>query len=492
MESFRGELGRAVVAEAYLYKTESKASKVTMEVGYAHNSEEVRESTTLAEQRGIALTGVSDEGMDSRLKRFLLTTNRVQELQRKLYQKAKSEPNFRFYALYDKVYRSDVLIEVWKRVKANHGAPGIDGKRIEDIEKSGVGEFLLEIQDELRSGRYKPTPARRVYIPKPNGKKRPLSIPSIKERVIQMALKIVIEPIFEAGFEDNSYGYRPKRSGQQAALEIKRHLNNGFNKVIEADLEDCFGSIPHRELMDMIAEKIVDRKVLRLVKMFLKVGVMEEGQITMSDRGTPQGGVASPLFANIYLDRIDKGWKPLNGVARLIRYADDLVIITRHRVNESMERLRALTTSLKLRLHPEKTRVVDAEKESFDFLGYSFRRVKRWRDGKLRAYFWPSKKAEGKVKERIRVITNPKRPIGAELVVQELNRTLRGWVNYFRIANSSEKFGKIRLYAEQKVRKFMRRRRNRRGHGYKRYTSEYLHKVLGVYNDYRLSWTKAY
>jgi group II intron reverse transcriptase/maturase len=383
-------------------------------------------------------------------------------------------------------------MEAWKRVKANKGAPGIDRQSIEDIEGSGVGIFLIGIQDELKQRRYHPSPTRRVYIPKPNGKKRPLSIPTIKDRVIQMALKIVIEPIFEVGFEDNSYGYRPKRSIQQAALEVKRYLDRGFNKVIEADLEDCFGSIPHRELMDMIAEKIVDSRILHLIKLFLKAGVMEDGQIEESGIGTPQGGVVSPLFANIYLDKIDKGWKPLNGVARLIRYADDLVIITRNRVDESMEKLRRLTGNLRLRLHPVKTRVVDAEEDSFDFLGYSFKRKRKQLGKGMTTYFWPSKKAMNKVKERIREITNPKRPLKVEEVVRELNPVIRGWVNNFRVGNSSEQFGKIRLYAGQKVRKFMRRRRNRSGYGYKAFTDEYLYGDLGLFRNYHLSWTKAY
>ena len=208
----------------------------------------------------------------------LPTTDKVQEFQRKLYLKAKSQPNFRFYALYDKIYRTDVLQKAWQRVRLNHGSPGIDGKTIKDIEEAGVEDFLKGIQQELKAKEYQPSPARRVYIPKPDGRLRPLSIPTLKDRVVQMALKLVIEPIFEAHFEDNSYGYRPQRNAQQVALEIRKYLNYGMTEVIEADLEDCFGSIPHRELLDMIAKRISDGKVLRLIKLFLKAGVMEQGK----------------------------------------------------------------------------------------------------------------------------------------------------------------------------------------------------------------------
>jgi len=461
-------------------------------VGGAHSSEENRDNITLFKRRGSALTNISDEGRDYRLDNNLINMDRdkVQELQRKLYLKAKSQPNFRFYALYDKIYRMDVLKKAWQKVKANHGASGIDSKSIKDIEE-GVDDFLKEIQEELRRKKYCPSPARRVYIPKSNGKLRPLSIPTIKDRVVQMALKLVIEPIFEVDFEDNSYGYRPKRSAQQAAQEVRKYLNYGLNRVVDADLEDCFGSIPHQQLLDMVARRIVDGRVLHLIKLFLKAGVLEEGRVRIDERGTPQGGVISPLLANIYLDQVDKGFKSLNKYARLIRYADDIVILTKYNAEKAFRQLQYLTAELKLKLSKEKTKTVDTEKESFDFLGYSFKKALNRKRTKKIAYFWPSQKAEKKIKERIRKITNPLRPIKVEEIVKELNPVIRGWVNYFRIANSSRKFGKIRLYGANRVRRFMRRRRKRSGYGYKEYPDNYLYKRLGLYRNYRLSWTKV-
>lgn len=419
------------------------------------------------------------------------TTDKVQELQRKLYLKAKAQPNFRFYALYDRIYRIDVLKLAWQKVRDNHGSPGIDGISFEDIEKAGVDEFLRMIHQELKTKGYRPQPAKRVYIPKSDGRLRPISIPTIKDRVVQMALKIVIEPIFEADFEDNSYGYRPKRSAQQAAEEIRKYLNYGLTNVIDADLEDCFGSIPHRELLDMLARRIVDGSVLHLIKLMLQAGVMEQGEVKTDEKGTPQGGVISPLFANIYLDRMDKGWKPLTKYARLIRYADDLVIITRYNAEKLLSILQQLTAELKLKLNMNKTRIVDAEEESFDFVGYSFRKALNLRKTKKVAYFYPSSKALKAITEKVRKVTNPKRPIKVEQVIKELNPVIRGWVNYFRTGNSSKQFDKIRLYVRNKVRKFMMRRRNKSGYGYKRYPDEYLYNKLGLYRDYRLIWLKT-
>jgi len=432
-------------------------------------------------------------GTESRLVDDLRTTDKVQELQRKLYLKAKSNADFRFYALYDKVYRTDVLRKAWERVKANKGAAGIDGQTFEEIESTGVDNFLEGIQQELKAKTYRPQPARRVYIPKPDGTKRPLSIPTIKDRVVQSALKLIIEPIFETDFEDCSYGFRPKRSAQQAALEVRKLLNFGYKEVIETDIEDCFGSIPHRELLDMVAKRIVDGKILWLTSLFFKAGVMDDFDRWTDSKGTPQGGVISPLLANIYLNNIDKGWKPLNNSARLIRYADDLVIMSKHHSQETMAKLEDLVTRLQLRLKQNKTRMLNAECEAFDFLGFTFiKALKRGSKDKRVAYFYPSHKAENAIRGRIRKIVDYRRPVKVEQLVKELTPILRGWVNYFKSANSSKEFVKIRFYTAQRIRKFMCRRRTRSGYGYKPYPDTYLYKRLGLYNDYRVSWAKAF
>lgn len=414
----------------------------------------------------------------------------VQELQRKLHLKAKSEVSFRFYALYDKIYRKDFLREAWRRVKGNRGAGGIDGIEITDVAEAGVEEFLVKIGEELKSEEYQPQSLRRVYIPKADGGERPLSIPTVRDRVVQAALKLVLEPIFEADFEDNSYGFREKRSTQQAAQEIRKYLNWGYTEVIETDIKDCFGTIPHKELLEAVARRVVDRRVLRLVRMMLKAGVMEEGRVEHKDNGTPQGGVISPLLANIYLDAVDKGWRPMNNTARLIRYADDMVVLSKYKAQGYKRKLEGIIHGIKLELKAEKTKIVPAC-EGFDFLGFRFVKAKSRRTGKETAFCYPNQKTGAKIRDRIRGITNYRRTVKVEEIVRELNPVIRGWVVYHRWANASREFGKIKWYVEQRVRKFMRRRRGESGYGYKEYPSEYLYRTLGLYNDYRVVWMNA-
>lgn len=422
----------------------------------------------------------------------LKTPNKVQELQRKLYLKAKSEKNFRFYALYDKLYRYDVLQEAWRRVKVKHSAPGIDGLTVEKIKERGEEQFLGRIEEELKKGTYLPQSLRRVSIPKKDQGKRPLSIPTLKDRVVQMSLKLTIEPIFEADFEECSYGYRPKRSAQQAALEVRKYLNYGLDKVIEVDIENCFAEIPHQELLQAMRRRVVDGKILRLIKLFLKAKVMEE-HIRKTDKGIPQGGVISPLLCNIYLDALDKGWVRKGFYVKMVRYADDLVIMTKYQAEKFLRELKENLSKLKLKVKEAKTRTLDAKEETFDFLGFEFKKAWTHTEPKRRAaIFFPSHKSELAIKEKIRKVTNPSRPLGVERVVEELNPVLRGWVNYFRIANSSKKLNKVKYYAANKVRKFIRRRQIKRGYGYKKYPESYLYEVLGLYKDYGVRWVKAF
>lgn len=426
------------------------------------------------------------------LKNNLTTTDTVQELQRKLYQKAKSNIGFRFYALYDKLYRKDVLRKAWEKVKANQGVDGIDGISIEDIEKEGLESFLQNIEKELKEKTYRPQPSKRVYIPKSDGRLRPLSIPTIRDRVVQSALRIVIEPIFEADFEDCSYGFRPNRSAQQAAFEVRKLLNFGYTEVVETDIEDCFGTIPHRELLNMIAKRIVDGKILWLVKLILKAGVAtEDNRIHKDTKGTPQGGAISPLLANIYLNNIDKGWKPITKTTRLIRYADDLLILSKYKVDGYKIKLEQMVSKLKLNLKLSKTRILNANQEGFDFLGFRFVRKVSPKTNRLTTYYFPAQKAVNNIKQRIRQVVDHRRPKKAEAIAQELTPILRGWVNYFRIANSAKIFSKVRYYTAQRMRKFICRRGHMSGYGYKSYTGKYLYGNLGLYNDYHVLWAKA-
>ncbi len=425
----------------------------------------------------------------------LKTLNKIRQLQRKLYLKSKKEKGFRFYALYDKVYREDVMKEAWRRVKANRGIAGIDKETIEMIAEDEP-KFLENLCYELKAKAYRPKAVKRVWIPKRDGSQRPLGIPTVKDRIVQMAVKIVVEPIFEAGFEDNSFGFRPKRSAHQAVREVKKYLNWGLVNVIDADIDNFFNNISHDKLLDLISRRIVDKQMLKLIKMWLKSGVMEEGIIRREITGTPQGGVISPLLANIYLNELDRHWKAMKYDCRkgwnahLVRYADDLVIFTDKGLKQPLNALRGKLHEMGLKLNSEKTRVLSADTGNFDFLGFNFR--KSWNRDKTKKFplMIPSHKAVMSIKARIKEITR-NRPVKVSCVVEEINPVLRGWINYFRIGHSSRVFHKIQNYTVEKIRRFVRKKQGNPGYGWKEISNGFIYGVLGLIYDQRVELSPA-
>jgi len=424
----------------------------------------------------------------------LATPAAIRSLQRKLYVAAKAEPTRRFHQLYDKVYREDILAHAYRLARSAGGAPGVDGQTFEDIEAQGMEEWLVALQEELRARTYRPQPVRRVMIPKPGGGERPLGIPTIRDRVAQTAAKLVLEPIYETDFEDCAYGYRPKRSAQEAVREVHRSLRDGYTDVVDADLSKYFDTIPHRELMLCVARRVVDRHMLRLVKMWLKTPVEErdvEGKRKMSGgkgstHGTPQGGVISPLLANIYMHRFLKAWRKQGKGekfrARVVNYADDFVILSRGHAEAALEWTRHVITKIGLTLNEQKTSIRDGRREPFDFLGYTFGPMTSKVTRRQYLGAAPSKKAIKRLRGRLRQILHRGNVAPWTEVTKGLNRTLRGWENYFSYGSVGQTYEAVNWAVLERTRHMLRQRhRHSTRNMWRHFSAPVIYGKYGVY-----------
>ena len=434
----------------------------------------------------------------------LTTPDKIRTFQRKLYCKAKAEPAFRFYVLYDKICREDILHHAYRLARANAGAPGVDEVSFVQIEERGLEAWLAGLREELVSKTYRPDPVRRVMIPKPNGEgERALGIPTIRDRVIQTAAKLVLEPIFEADFEGSAYGYRPARGAVDAVKDVHRHLCRGYTDVVDADLSRYFDSIPHDDLLKSVARRVADGAVLRLIKLWLKAPIEErdgDGRRRIvggkrNKRGTPQGGVASPLLANIYMNRFLKHWR-LTGRgeafrAHVVSYADDFVILSRGCAAEALAWTKAVMTRLGLTLNEAKTSLRDARQERFTFLGYSF--GPHWYKANGQWYLGtsPSKKSVQRLKTTVGNLLVPGNNAPWQEVRDTLNRSLRGWSNYFCYGTRRSAFRSVDRYTYERVRDFLARRHKVAGRGTRRFSYDTVYGELGLLRLERLPLAAA-
>jgi RNA-directed DNA polymerase len=424
----------------------------------------------------------------------LVTPSSVQKLQAALHDKAKGTANYRFYALYDKVYRKDVLTHAYQCCRANGGAAGVDGQSFEDIEKYGVERWLDELAEELRSRTYRPQPVRRVWIPKPDGKQRPLGVPTIRDRAVETAAVLVLEPIFEADLQSEQYAYRPDRSALDAVKHVHKLINTGHGEIVDADLSGYFDSIPHAELLQSVARRVVDGAMLHLIKMWLETPVEEtdeHGRKHRSTRnrddgrGTPQGAPISPLLSNLYMRRFVLGWKKLGHEKRLrayiVNYADDLVICCRGNAEEALAAMRGIMQKLKLTVNETKTRVCKLPEEKFDFLGYTFGRCYSSQTGRAYLGTVPSKKRVLRICEAISGETGRnKTGVDREAVVGRLNRMMVGWANYFCLGPVSKAYRAVEQHARKRLRQWLCAKHKVSWPATKRFSDAVLHDVLGL------------
>lgn len=422
----------------------------------------------------------------------------LQDLRRRIYIKAKSEPNWRFWGLYVHVCKTETLEEAYRLAKKKNGAPGIDGITFQDIEQSEVGKYLQNIQEELITGTYQPMPNRKKEIPKGpknSGKVRKLGIPAIRDRIVQGALKLILEPIFEADFQDGSYGYRPKRTPHAAVDRVTTAILQNKTRVIDLDLSAYFDNIRHHILLNKVAERVDDDRIMHLLKQILKAS---------GKKGVPQGGVISPLLANLYLNEVDRMLERAKECSRrgqythieYARFADDLVVLVdgyrqwEGLFQQAHKRILEELTKLQVEVNTEKTRLVDLTKdESFGFLGFEFRRISG-RNGKWQPRKTPKTKKRTELLDDLKEVFSNHRSQPVGIVIGEINAILRGWINYFRVGNSSKCFSYIKDWVEKKVRRHLMRARNRKGFGWKRWSKGWLYDVLGLYGDYKLRYYK--